>query len=60
MKTFEIRTSRGEELVDVTDRVREALRDSGARDGLVLVFVPHTTAGLTINENADPDVKADI
>ncbi len=60
MNTFEVQTSRREEIVDITRQVREAVRRSGVRDGVVLVFVPHTTAGVTINENADPDVKADL
>jgi secondary thiamine-phosphate synthase enzyme len=60
MDKYEIRTSKGEEIVDITTRVREAVRASGVADGLAVVFVPHTTAGVTINENADPDVKADI
>jgi secondary thiamine-phosphate synthase enzyme len=60
MNTFEVRTTRREEIVDITREVREAVRRSGTRDGLCLVFVPHTTAGVTINENADPDVKADL
>ena len=60
MDKYEIRTSKGEEIVDITARVREAVRASGLADGLAVVFVPHTTAGVTINENADPDVKADI
>ena len=47
-------------MVDVTAQVRAALRAAGARDGLVVVFVPHTTAGVTIQENADPDVQRDL
>ena len=45
---------------DVTDRARETLRESGIRDGLCVVYCPHTTAGITINENADPDVVRDL
>ena len=45
---------------DVTGRVREALRESGVKDGVCLVYCPHTTAGITINENADPDVVRDL
>ena len=45
---------------DITPAVREAIRKSGVRDGLGLVYCPHTTAGLTINENADPDVVRDL
>lgn len=45
---------------DVTARVRDALRESGVKNGLCVVYCPHTTAGITINENADPDVVRDL
>jgi secondary thiamine-phosphate synthase enzyme len=48
------------ELVDITSRVQDAVRERGVLDGLCLVYVPHTTAGVTINENADPSVRQDI
>ena len=48
------------ELVEVTDLVRTALRQEGLREGAVLVYSPHTTAGVTIQENADPDVRHDL
>jgi secondary thiamine-phosphate synthase enzyme len=48
------------ELIDITGRVREVMRISGVKEGLCLIFVPHTTAGVTINEGADPSVKRDI
>ena len=60
MKTLEIRTKAGEEIVDLTSEVRGIVASSGVKDGLCLIFVPHTTAAVTINENADPDVRADI
>jgi len=60
MKTLEIRTGAGEEIVDLTSEVQGIVASSGVKDGLCLIFVPHTTAGVTINENADPDVRADI
>ncbi|TRZ91962.1 YjbQ family protein [bacterium] len=60
MKTLEIRTGAGEEIVDLTSEVLGIVASSGVKDGLCLIFVPHTTAGVTINENADPDVRADI
>jgi len=60
MKTLEIRTRLREEIVDLTSAVQGVVASSGAKDGLCVVFVPHTTAGVTINENADPDVRADI
>ena len=55
-----IRTSDRCQLVDITAEVRRAVRSSGVRDGLCLVWCPHTTAAITINENADPDVPADL
>jgi len=58
--SFELRTPSRDELIDITDRVRQAVRDAGVTEGVVTVYVPHTTAGVTINENADPDVVHDI
>jgi secondary thiamine-phosphate synthase enzyme len=58
--TLEVRTGGKTELVDLTARVQQVVTDSGVAEGLCHVFVPHTTAGVTINENADPSVKADI
>ena len=55
-----IETSRRTQWVDITAQVAEAAHEAGLRDGSVLVFVPHTTAGVTINENADPSVAADM
>lgn len=57
MKEIELRTDRRRMLVDITDRVASAVE---GEDGLWLVYVPHTTAGVTINEGADPDVARDI
>jgi secondary thiamine-phosphate synthase enzyme len=57
---FGIETSRREALVDVTARVAEAVRASGIADGVAIVSSPHTTAGITVNENADPDVARDL
>ena len=53
-------TDAREALIDVTGRLEELLRDSGTRSGLMTVYTPHTTTGLTINEGADPDVCRDI
>ena len=47
-------------MVNITDEVAQTVRKSGVQDGLCTVFVPHTTAGVTINENADPDVVSDF
>jgi len=58
--TFEVRTARRAQLVDITERVAEAVTKSDVTDGLCHVFIPHTTAGVTINEGADPDVAADV
>ena len=48
------------QLIDITSDVQAALREAGLRDGLCMIYVPHTTAAVTINENADPTVKTDI
>ncbi len=57
----QIKTHGREEMLDITSVVQEALRESATSDiSAVLVFIPHTTAGVTINENADPDVRTDI
>ncbi len=58
--TFEISTSRREELIDITKYVIDSVKKSGIRDGIVVVYSPHTTTAITVNENADPDVKRDI
>jgi secondary thiamine-phosphate synthase enzyme len=58
--SIEVRTSSRCEMVDITRQVRAAVRDSGAKAGLCVVYVPHTTAAITINEHADPDVARDI
>lgn len=55
-----IKTTKQQEFVNITSLVREAVRKEEVQDGIVTVFVPHTTAGVTINENADPDVVTDI
>lgn len=60
IKTLNIRTFAREELRDITHLVQGVVDDSGIADGLCMVYVPHTTAGVTINENADPDVVRDI
>ena len=55
-----VRSREREELVEFTDEVRRHLRESGAREGVCHLYVRHTTAGLTVNENADPDVPRDM
>lgn len=60
MKTLSVKTSSREEFIDITDEVEKAVRESGIKNGLCYLYVPHTTAGITINEGADPSVKKDI
>jgi secondary thiamine-phosphate synthase enzyme len=60
VKTIAIRTSAREELVDLTQQVQDAVRASGVRSGLAWILSPHTTAGITVQENADPDVRTDL
>ena len=60
MVTFQVKTSARSDMVDITPQVADAIAKSGVSGGLCVVYVPHTTAGVTINEGADPDVKRDI
>lgn len=60
LETISVPTSRQTELLDLTSRVQEVLRRLEAREGICYVYVPHTTAGVTINEHADPSVAADL
>ena len=62
MKTisFDVRTGSRDQMLDITSHVARAVEDSQIGDGTVTVYVPHTTAGVTINENADPDVVHDV
>ena len=60
MTTIPVQTRRHAEFVDITRQIQEAVRKAGLRDGVVRAHVPHTTAGITINENADPDVVTDM
>ncbi|MBP6875572.1 MAG: secondary thiamine-phosphate synthase enzyme YjbQ [Candidatus Eisenbacteria bacterium] len=60
MQMFSVETRRAMEMIDITDRVSSALQVEGALSGMGLVFVPHTTAGITVNENADPSVVHDV
>ena len=59
IKEYVIQTGH-EGMIPVTGEVREAVRQSGIHDGICMVYCPHTTAGITINENADPDVVHDL
>ena len=60
MFEFEVKTQKRCDLVDVDHILEEAVQKSNIKDGVLIAFVPHTTAGILINENADPDVKHDI
>ena len=60
MERFEVTTSRREQLIDVTHSVAEVAGALGVLEGAVLVYCPHTTAAITVNENADPAVPADL
>jgi secondary thiamine-phosphate synthase enzyme len=60
IKTISIKTGNRSEMIDVTSKVEEELSNSGMQNGVCFLFVPHTTAGITINENADPSVIVDI
>lgn len=60
MQSFEVSTRQRDELIDVTSQVQRVVDESGIKDGLAVVFVPHTTAGVTMNEHADPAVAEDI
>lgn len=55
-----IRTQKSQQMIKVTREIRENIKDSGVKEGIAVVFSPHTTAGFTINENADPDVVRDM
>lgn len=60
MRSLSVSTTRREEFVDITAQVAQALREMGLAEGALLVYSPHTTAGITINEGADPDVRRDM
>lgn len=60
MIVIDVSSRRRTEMIDVTAEVRRAIRESGIQSGLAVLFVPHTTAAVTINENADPDVVRDM
>jgi secondary thiamine-phosphate synthase enzyme len=60
LKQQTMQTSMRDEMIDVTKIVQAFVNESGIKEGTVLIYCPHTTAGITINENADPDVKSDM
>ena len=60
MTTITVRTRGRDDFLDITDHVAAIVAESGVADGLCVIFTPHTTAAVTINENADPDVQRDL
>lgn len=60
IQTLQVRSSKKTELIDITRQVAEIVQKTGVKEGLCILYVPHTTAGITINENADPSVPRDI
>jgi secondary thiamine-phosphate synthase enzyme len=60
MKEISLETHYRFEMIDITAAVQKAIRDGNIKEGICLVYTPHTTAAITINENADPDVPRDI
>lgn len=58
--TLDILTRKRDEMIDITHLVKDLLRQSNIREGIAVIYGPHTTAGVTINENADPDVRHDV
>ena len=60
VQRLKIKTAARDEMIDVTSRLRQVVASSKMTEGMLVVYVPHTTAAVTINENADPDVKSDL
>jgi secondary thiamine-phosphate synthase enzyme len=60
MTKFQLKTTNRNQFVEITDQVRESIAESGVSSGLCVVYCPHTTAAITVNENADPDVVHDM
>ncbi|HEY3488499.1 MAG TPA: secondary thiamine-phosphate synthase enzyme YjbQ [Candidatus Deferrimicrobiaceae bacterium] len=59
-QTLSFTTDHPQQMVDITGEIRKVLKDSGVTTGAASIFVPHTTAGVTLNENADPNVRTDL
>lgn len=60
MERLSVSTSKNCQIIDITRQIQQVLNKTGISEGHVVIYSPHTTAGITINENADPDVKDDI
>ena len=59
-KTLNVKSKAKTEFIDVTEEIKDLIKESGVKSGICYIYVPHTTAGVTINEGADPSVKRDI
>ena len=60
IKKLEIKTNSRSEIIDITDKIQKIISDSKIKSGICIIYVPHTTAGITVNENYDPSVRIDI
>ena len=60
MREFKISSARRKEMIDITEKVQKVVDEERLKDGVVVVYIPHTTAGVTVNEGADPSVQRDI
>ncbi|MBM7096362.1 MULTISPECIES: secondary thiamine-phosphate synthase enzyme YjbQ [Alteribacter] len=60
IKQLSLETNKRDEMIDITHHVEAYVKEQGIKVGIVYIYCPHTTAGITINENADPDVKRDM
>ncbi|WP_243298638.1 secondary thiamine-phosphate synthase enzyme YjbQ [Bacillus litorisediminis] len=60
LKSFTLKTNERDQMIDVTEQIQAFITENKIKDGAVIIYCPHTTAGITINENADPDVKRDM
>jgi len=60
MRELKIKTNKRNEMIDITNDIQQVVKEKNIQDGHVIVYVPHTTAGITINEGADPSVQRDI
>lgn len=60
LKKFTLQTNMRDEMIEITEKVRNYVNENNLKNGAIIVYCPHTTAGITINENADKDVKRDM
>jgi len=60
IKKLEIKTNSRAEIIDITDKIQKVISESKIKSGICIIYVPHTTAGITVNENYDPSVRLDI